>query len=194
MINNLYELNRQLALLPTLVSTPSNCETAALGTRSGIHQILVPGYSRHWFDVSCDEDTQGGGWTTVLNRQDGTVDFYLFWNDYKNGFGNLNGEFFIGLEILHFMTKAGDQELLIIMENDKAEKRFAKYDRFIIGGEKEAYKLIKLGKYSGNAGDSLQSHVGQKFTTRDYDNDKYKGNCAQNYTGAWWYNNCLDRY
>ena len=34
-------------------------------------------------------------------------------------------------------------------------------------------------------------HNGMKFSTRDNDNDNTGGNCAQNWNGAWWFNNCF---
>ena len=37
-------------------------------------------------------ETDGGGWTVLLKRQDGSVEFYRNWADYKSGFGNLEGE------------------------------------------------------------------------------------------------------
>ncbi|EDV98337.1 GH22725 [Drosophila grimshawi] len=193
-LNELSEkFNKSISLAP--IQYPSSCAEAAAGSRrSNVYQIVVPSYSQYPFIVSCDEKTQGGGWTTVLRRQDGSVDFFLFWENYKKGFGTLTGEFFIGLQKLHFMTKAADQELLITMEDSKGQRRFAMYDRFAIGGEEEAYKLTTLGKYSGDAGDSLQVHVGQKFSTRDRDNDSAdKGSCAEWHTGAWWYSACHRR-
>ena len=60
---------------------------------------------------------------------------------------------------------------------------------FSVGDESDKYKL-RVGSYSGTAGDSLAWHNNMAFTTKDRDNDKSdSGNCAtKSWTGAWWYN------
>ncbi|XP_034108978.1 ficolin-2-like [Drosophila albomicans] len=190
LLDQLLEKFHQLTSLEYQEFPGSCAEATALNRNSGIYQIRIPDYSLHPFIVSCDEDSHGGGWTIVLHRQDGSVDFFLFWKQYKNGFGNVKGEFFIGLEKLYAMTKELDQELIIVMEDVKGEKRYAKYNRFAIDSEANQYALKVLGEYSGDAGDSLSAHVNHKFTTQDRDNDGHKDNCAKMFTGAWWYASC----
>ncbi|KAM7343182.1 tenascin-R-like [Cochliomyia hominivorax] len=171
---------------------PTNCAEATACTHaSGIYSILQRKFSDHPFLVWCDVVSHGGGWTVIQRRHDGSEDFERVWSDYVNGFGNPEGEFFIGLDILHVMTNFnGPQELLIIMR-DTNETKYAKYDNFVVGGKKDFYTLFHLGAYSGDAGDSLRNQLKQKFTTKDRDNDKAPDyNCAQHYTGAWWHNYC----
>lgn len=130
----------------------------------------------------------------IQHRDDGGVNFYRTWSEYKHGFGNIDGEFWIGLDKLHEITSSRIHELLIHLEDFEGETKIAKYDSFAIGGEKENYALILLGKYSGDAGDSLSYHAGQKFSALDLDNDSWvEGNCAQAHTGGWWYNACDTR-
>uniref|UniRef100_A0A8W8J6Q5 Fibrinogen C-terminal domain-containing protein n=1 Tax=Magallana gigas TaxID=29159 RepID=A0A8W8J6Q5_MAGGI len=85
-------------------------------------------------EVFCDMTTEGGGWTVIQKRIDGSTDFYRTWKEYKEGFGNPSRDYWIG--------------------------------------------------------NSLGSHHGWKFTTKDQDNDNYKDNCAKLYYGGWWYGAC----
>ncbi|XP_005180729.2 fibrinogen C domain-containing protein 1 isoform X1 [Musca domestica] len=126
----------------------------------------------------------------IQRRMDGSENFYRNWEDYKHGFGNRNGEFFIGLQRLHKLTNSRPYELLVVLEDFDDDRRYAKYDNFVIASEKENYKLQSLGQYNGTAGDSLTYHLGYNFTTKDRDNDIDNNNCAQIFTGAWWYKNC----
>lgn len=144
--------------------------------------------------MSCIEHIQGGGWIVIMRRSDGSINFFRDWNDYKNGFGNVNGEFFIGLDRLHALTKDRDQELLIEMENWAGVKKFVKYDQFVIDNEANQYALNSLGEFSGDGGDSLSGHLSMKFSTRDHDNDSDVSNCSKVYLGAWWYKKCHARF
>ncbi|KAM7355806.1 ficolin-2-like isoform 2-T2 [Cochliomyia hominivorax] len=138
---------------------------------------------------------QNPDWTVILRREDGSEDFFRTWDEYKEGFGNTKGEFFIGLENLHEMTSGGDQELLIILEDFESKTRYAKYDKFVVGSEDDKYAILELGGYSGDAGDSLSYHRTRKFSTKDQDNDNNPSiNCAKEYKGGWWFDNCYSSH
>ncbi|XP_034481293.1 microfibril-associated glycoprotein 4-like isoform X3 [Drosophila innubila] len=168
-----------------ILHSPHNCTEAK---SSGINEILLPKFSSQPFKVACDAETQGGGWTIILRRMDGSVNFNRNWTEYKNGFGNLNGEFFIGLDKIHEITAERSQELLFLLEDFEGDKAFEKYDKFAIGNESQQYQLHTLGKASGTAGDSFHWHRGSKFSTFDRHNDGYSFiQCAILRNGAWWY-------
>ena len=85
---------------------------------------------------------------------DGSVDFYRSWSDYKIGFGNISGEFWMGNDLLHNLTSGGEHQLRIDLEDWNGEKKYAEYDHFSIGDEQDKYRL-RFGSYYGNAGQVL---------------------------------------
>ncbi|MGH0159071.1 UNVERIFIED_CONTAM: hypothetical protein FKN15_036534 [Acipenser sinensis] len=107
----------------------------------------------------------------------------------QQGFGNIDGEYWLGLENIYWLTNQGNYKLLVTLEDWSGRKVFAEYASFRLEPESEHYKL-RLGRYNGNAGDSFTWHNGKQFTTLDRDHDVYTGNCAHYQKGGWWYNAC----
>ncbi|KAL7740838.1 hypothetical protein ACLKA6_013685 [Drosophila palustris] len=185
------ELEKQEKLIDGLVkkSYLRNCNEAKF---TGIHDIVIPNFSSQPFTVACDAETRGGGWTIILRRMDGSVDFNRTWNSYKKGFGDLEGEFFLGLDKIHALTSERNHELRVLLEDQDGIEVFENYETFAIGDEEEQYILHKVRNANGTAGDALKYHRGMKFSTFDRDNDIDEENCAAYYTGGWWYKKCHD--
>ena len=154
---------------------------------SGVY-IIRPDNLRP-FDVYCDMETDGGGWAVFQFRMDGTQDFFLDWENYARGFGDLNGEFWLGLSKIHRLTANDSTELRVDLADFEGHKAYAKYSSFKVGASDTDYTMTVSG-YSGDAGDSLGVHDGQRFSTKDQDNDVWPSNCAQTFMGAWWFKNC----
>nr|XP_040228191.1 microfibril-associated glycoprotein 4-like [Anopheles coluzzii] len=159
-------------------------------TASGVYNIRPEKPFKQPITVLCDQEYESGGWIVIQHRFDGSTNFYRNWDEYKNGFGNLDGEFWLGLDRIYQLTVSQPHELVVLLEDFDGNKTFARYDQFEISNESGKYALTNIGEYSGTAGDSLQNAKGMKFSTYDSDNDVWNDNCAVSYTGAWWYGAC----
>ncbi|XP_049297117.1 ficolin-2-like [Anopheles funestus] len=157
---------------------------------SGVYKIEPEKPFKEPITVYCDQEYQSGGWIVIQHRFNGSMNFYRNWQEYKNGFGNLDGEFWLGLDRIYQLTVSRPHELVVLLEDFEGNKTFARYDHFEIGGESQKYNLTKIDGYSGPAGDCLGNVKGMQFSTFDSDNDSWEGNCAVTYTGAWWYSAC----
>ncbi|XP_046861551.1 ryncolin-4-like [Xenia sp. Carnegie-2017] len=79
--------------------------------KNGVYQLNPDGQG--YFKVFCDMKTSGGGWTVFQRRQDGSVNFYRGWKDYKQGFGDLKSEFWLGLDKIYRLTSARRNKLRV---------------------------------------------------------------------------------
>uniref|UniRef100_A0A3Q3X9H2 Fibrinogen C-terminal domain-containing protein n=1 Tax=Mola mola TaxID=94237 RepID=A0A3Q3X9H2_MOLML len=167
---------------------PTDCSQELLNgvRRSGEVEVYPQGTLGTPIMVYCDMETDGGGWTVFQRRTDGSVDFFRGWKDYVGGFGDLSGEFWMGLESLQNLTTMTKMTLRVDLR-DKDESAFAKYSTFEVA--KKNYRLT-VGGYNGTAGDSLSYHNNGVFSTKDHDLTPFITRCAMSYRGGWWYKNC----
>ena len=168
---------------------PIDCEDLALKQPtlpSGIYTIYPPGQNP--FQVYCEMKLLGGGWTVIQMRTNTDVDFFTNWDDYKNGFGIKDTNFWLGNDYIHQFTTTGNRyNLLVKLTTSDGEYGIGYYDGFHISDESDKYRL-HIGSYEcGNIGDSLAYHDGETFKTKD----SADNTCAQLYMGAWWYRDCL---
>ena len=140
-------LVKTIQLIISSLAVYKNCaELYKAGKRnSGVYTINPDNTGA--FDVYCDQKTAGGGWTVFQKRLDGSVEFYRGWDDYKRGFGNLNGEFWLGLDKIHRLTKERSR-LHVDLEGTTGKTAYAEYDFFGVASERSKYKL-SLGTYLG---------------------------------------------
>ncbi|XP_056418973.1 fibrinogen-like protein 1 [Hyla sarda] len=152
---------------------------------SGVYTIL-PSSGGSPVEVFCDMDTQGGGWTMIQRRRDGSTGFNRTWKEYKEGFGDLNGEFWLGNENIHKITSRGGCSLRIDMEDWDGEHKYALYREFSLEDETNYYRLHVSGP-SGTAEDSFAwYHNKRSFSTPG------SGHlCADISHAGWWYHQCF---
>ncbi|WAR17885.1 FBCDA-like protein [Mya arenaria] len=195
-------------------SEPKDCddikEIGQNETKTDVFRIRPDGTSS--FFVRCDMEILGGGWTVIQRRVSGS-DFFKDWKTYQEGFGNLDTNFWLGLEQIHYLSRQDRYELRVDMTDYEGTTKYASYNVFELGDLSSGYELTVDG-YSGTAGDNLSSHNGQPFSTYDNDNDNTDNNCAVLYVGkqekivcadipgwklmcpifrnisAWWYKTC----
>ena len=166
---------------------PSDCQEV-------YHKCHCTDSGVYWIDV-CRVHKQAycemnGQWTVFQRRLDGSQDFYKLYSEYKTGFGNPTGEYWLGLDSIHCLTTRSPRtELQVDLADFEGEFRHAAYSIFSVGNSGTGYRLF-VGGYTGTAGDAMAIQNKQAFSTRDHDVDAYSGHCAVSFKGGWWYNKC----
>ena len=125
----------------------------------------------------------------VQQNVDGSDFFNRTWEEFKVGFNDTRGNYWLGNELLHRLTNNGNYKLRfdLLLRNDSWY--YAEYSSFIVFSEAQKYRMQVSG-YTGNAGNGLKDHDGAPFTTYDRDNDYHGRNCAAENGGGFWYTAC----
>ncbi|XP_052787259.1 angiopoietin-related protein 7-like [Mya arenaria] len=163
---------------------------------SGVYQITTWKRNQN-ASVFCDMDTDQGGWTVFQHRVDGSVDFYRDFSSYDNGFGSLQGEFWLGLKLMHEMTSRTTHDLRIDITRANNSTAYVVYADFSVGAGFDY--TLRIGNTRSESGLAVLPKNGQfntfangsAFSTFDHDNDSWGANCADIYRGGWWYKNCF---
>ncbi|CCD64416.1 Fibrinogen C-terminal domain-containing protein [Caenorhabditis elegans] len=184
-----------------------NClERLALGSPSGVYSIQ----SVEKFQAFCDMDTTTGGWTVIQRRVDGDGSFHRgTMKKFVEGFGNLQGSHWLGLEKLHNLAPIGATPAILRIEIQgetcdlTCSKRFANTWvgewKVNFGKKQDGYKIQiteeGVGNLTYNGVDPFFGANGRRFSTNDNDQDENTFmNCAQfRMVGPWWHpKSCSD--
>lgn len=162
---------------------PSDCARVGNNIKGSGLYLIAPA-AHHPVMVHCS-----GNWTTVQRRLDGTVDFNRTWDEYAQGFGQPNGEYWIGNKVLHDLSTQSCLQLRIEIQDIYDNYWFAEYATMRVASRDEGFRL-DIGNYSGNASDALDYQNHMEFSAIDVDRDISNTHCAGNYEGGWWFSHC----
>jgi len=130
----------------------------------------------------------------IQQNTDGSGFFNRSWAEFKVGFNDSRGNYWLGNDLLHQLTSKARYKLrCLVQARSNGVVYVANYYTFRVESESNDY-LLRVDDYSGNAGDSMSYHNGVKFSTYDRENDLahdvYWEHCANFLAGGFWYNSC----
>ncbi|XP_071836817.1 fibrinogen-like protein A [Apostichopus japonicus] len=114
--------------------------------RSGVYLIKPDGHPEP-FEAFCNNDLDTGGWTVLQRRRSDSVNFSRSWKDFRNGFGFLGSDFWIGNEKIAVLTNQKRYQLRMDFENVAGETYYVTYDEFRISDEWGDYYISRLGTF-----------------------------------------------
>ena len=164
--------------------------------KDGPHTVYPGTADLPHLQVSCDQETDGGGWMIYQRRVDGSVDFERNWLSYREGFGiigNDTTEMWMGNENVFQMLQAYEGiecELRIEATSFDGDSCWATCYPFQMRPESSKYSMTwdtveeSIPELIHNLG--ILKDV--EFSTFDeYSCDR---SCVTNYKGGWWFKRC----
>ncbi|XP_069134246.1 microfibril-associated glycoprotein 4-like [Argopecten irradians] len=170
-------------ITPAILYRDCNDHYRAGSVKSGIYTISPDDVNT--FDVYCDMEDGDGGWIVLQHRFDGSVLFNRSFSDYENGFGRLDGEFWLGLKKMYILAHS-NLRVRFNLQALNGTWLALEYGQFSISNASLQYTLHVANHTDGFAACSFGYNNGHRFATYDKDTE----NCANSRFGGWWYNHC----
>jgi ficolin len=166
-------------------SIPQNCYDISVlypNAMDGMYTI------KPWttsIQVYCDMNR--GGYTTFVRRVVGGVSFDTVYSAYVAGFGNINGDHWLGLNNINTLALAPTFSELRIDFSIGTSNYYRVYQNFFVDTSASNYVMKYSGGKYGNVCDAFATvdPSDKAFSTTD---KSFAGTCPTTYRGGWWYN------
>ena len=126
---------------------------------------------------------------------DASVSFERSWDEYAVGFGDVDGNFWLGLDTIHDLTTACTMKLRIDVVPFNLPAVSIPYPHFHVGDAASQYLLNINDNDNDITSDNTRDDSlyisftyisGSKFSTYDRDNDGSSFNCSLHFRAGWW--------
>ena len=161
--------------------------------KDGPHTIYLAKTNLTSLQVSCDQETDNGGWIMYQRRVDGTVNFARNWQDYKHGFGT-NGdattELWLGNEnVYQILQSYGNMKCELRIEADAFDGTscWVEVDTFRMHSEALGYKIVWVRVFESESGIAENWNFHELLTFKTKDKPDGRPKCLREYKGGWWY-------
>ncbi|XP_028403045.1 uncharacterized protein LOC114525810 [Dendronephthya gigantea] len=150
---------------------------------NGKYTVYPPGGKEMM--VYCDFTTNGGGWTVIQRRNQGNTLFPSSEEAYNNGFGPVDGEFWLGNKKIH---RLGRGQMLAVVYENSTSSFYDLYNDFYVMHN----SMLDISDRSGTlpAGILNTDSVGPLVFVSSKAS-KHPSDCLKSLDGGWWFRgNC----
>ncbi|XP_071854053.1 tenascin-like isoform X4 [Apostichopus japonicus] len=143
----------------TSESTTETSESTTVDITSDLSTLIS-------IEGDCSLPDEAGSVLVFQRRVNGSVDFYRNWTSYKEGFGELTHEFWLGNDKLYYLTNQSQYQLRVDLVDEDGKHYYALYGWFHINDESDHYRLSVGGSYNGTTGSHDNQNLNHLTLTR----------------------------
>lgn len=180
----------KMLLRPKNPFKPTSCEqiyNKNTKLPNGVYNIYLDESDRAT-KVYCE--MRKGGWTRIMNRvQNVTYEFDKTWIEYVDGFGSIEGNYWMGLRNMQIITALKSTKVRIELWNNYEDEDYLEYESFYLNPESDKFRLTISAFTRGTLNDSFNTQNSMPFATRDKDT---VSGCSKSIRAGWWFKNCYN--